>query len=209
MVAVGLAGAGAAALADTPAKPKATAPPPPPASASASASAVPESAPPAGGHAPDPAGTASRKQWLFDVVVRGGKARVARADAVMIERAATTARVMGRFAIELYIGKELLDRIRFNVPLTGDERDMAGVHTQKHRRPFAHPSFDDVTTRLRVQLADNPRATYAQLVDRATGETQQFWWPPEPDGKLVPRVVAEPTPRTKEKTPPSGGTPKR
>jgi hypothetical protein len=181
------------ALADPPAAKKPPAPKPA-AAASAAPAASAEPAVPAGGYAPDPAGVASRKQWLFDVSVRGGKARVVRADAVALDHAVTTARVLGRFAIELYIGKELLDRIRFNVPLTGDDRDPAGdPKLQRRRRPFSQPTFDDVTTRLKVQIADNPRATYVQLVDRATGDKQRFAWPPDSDGRLTP-YNAKPTP---------------
>ena len=181
-----LGAVGIAAFADPPKKPATTPAPAPTSSASASP------APPASGHAPDPAGQASRKQWLFDVAVRHGKAEVARADAVVLDHAVTTARVLGRFAIELYIGKELLDRVRFNAPLTGDDRDPVAEGKARQRRPFAHPTFDDVSTRMRVQIADNPRATYAQLVDRATGEMARFWWPPEADGRLVPWGARKP-----------------
>jgi hypothetical protein len=87
---------------------------------------------------------------------------------------------MGRFAIELYVGQELLDRVRFDVPLAGDapERPTSVL--------LRRPTFDEgVTARLRVQMADNPRASWAKLVDRKTGAEERFLWPPEPDGRLV------------------------
>ena len=137
--------------------------------------------PPKAGHAPDPAGRASKTQWIFDITHKNGKNTITRVRSVKLEQAASSARVMGRYAIELYVGKQLLDRVRFNVPLTGD-----GPPERSHRRVFSRPTFENVSTRLRVQIADNARATYVVLVDRATGDTQRFWWPPSSDGALVP-----------------------
>jgi hypothetical protein len=130
--------------------------------------------------APDPAGHASATQWVFDLQVTQGVVSLTRARAVTLDRPEATARVMGRYAIELYVGRELLDRIRFDVPLTGDAPD------KSPRRPFRRPTFDDrVTTRLRAQMADSPRATFVKLCDRRTGAEQRFAWPPEADGRLV------------------------
>jgi hypothetical protein len=147
--------------------------------------------PPRGGYPPDPPGHASRKQWVFDVTYTKGRASMARSRAATREQPAATARVLGRFAIELYVGPQLLDRVRFNVPLTGDDRDPAGAESdperrKRNKRPFARPGFENLTTRMRVQMADHPRAAWVQLVDRATGTTDRFWWPPEPDGTLLP-----------------------
>ncbi|MEJ7732362.1 MAG: hypothetical protein WKG00_24555 [Polyangiaceae bacterium] len=150
--------------------------------------------PPKGGFPPDPPSQATRKQWLFDVSYKGGVASATRARAAMRDKPAGSARVFGRFAVELWVGKELLDRVRFNVPLTGDDRDPAGAENDPDRRtdrsPFKRPSFDQVTTRTVVQIADSPRAAWAQLIDRATGATRRYWWPPEPNGTLLPMVPA-------------------
>jgi hypothetical protein len=142
--------------------------------------AEPEAPPSRAGYAPDPAPRPSAKQWVFDVQYAKGRGSVVRVRPVALDRPLATARVMGRFAIELYVGQELLDRVRFDVPLTGDAPE---------RPPGAllrRPTFDNgVTTRLRVQMADNPRASWAKLVDRKTGAEERFFWPPEPDGRLV------------------------
>jgi hypothetical protein len=132
------------------------------------------------GSAPDPASAPSRKQWVFDISYKNKQPTIERVRAVTLAEPASTARIIGRYAIELYIGKELLDRIRFNPPLAGDGPP------DKTRRPFAAPRFDDVIAHLQVQIADNPRATYVVLLDRATGASQHFWWPPEPNGTLTP-----------------------
>jgi hypothetical protein len=140
--------------------------------------------PPKAGHAPDPAGRADRKQWIFDITHKGGKNTITRVRPVTLEQPVGSARVMGRYAVELYVGKQLLDRVRFNVPLTGD-----GPAERSHRRVFSRPTFENVSTRLRVQITDQPRAAYVVLVDRATGDTQRFWWPPSSDGTLVPMAT--------------------
>lgn len=135
------------------------------------------------GFSPDPPAQASAKQWVFDVRVRRGKPSIERARSATLAQPAETVRVMGRFAIELWVGPELLDRARFSVPLAAD---IAPNEAERPIRRHRRPTFEDVTTTLRVQMADNPRASYLALLDRATGSVERFEWPPPPDGKLVP-----------------------
>jgi hypothetical protein len=136
--------------------------------------------PPRAGFAPDPPARASRLQWRIEVVARAGKVTVGQARSEMLEKPAESPRVMGRFALELYVGPQLLDRVRFNLPLL--DAPPEGDRTNLLRRP----SFEQVNTRIKVRIADNPRAAYLLLVDRATGETQRFAWPPEADGRILP-----------------------
>jgi hypothetical protein len=159
--------------------------------------------PPRAGHAPDPTPRASLKQWVFEVVHSGTKLSIERVRAVSVDRPIATPRMMGRFALELYVGKELLDRVRFNVPLLGEG---PAEGPDKPKNPFRRPRFDRVTARLRVQMADNERATYAVLVDRATGEEQRFDWPPGPDGRLQPRTsgLQAVSPSASDAGPPKG-----
>lgn len=139
---------------------------------------------PKAGYSPDPAGVASTKQWVFDVEVRQGKPSLGTVRAVTLDKPIATVRVIGRFAVEFWIGKELIDRVRFDVPLLDDP-------TKRKNRRLGSPEFK-VNTRLSVRLADSPRATSVVLVDRATGETQSFAWPPGSDGRLVPLPVKAP-----------------
>lgn len=162
--------------------------------------------PPKAGHAPDPPAKPSRKQWVFDIKVVEGRPRVNGVTAVRLKSPTGTARVMGRYALELYVGRELLDRIRFNVPLTGD-----GPTPKEDKRPFKRPTFDKVNVQIRVRMADNPRATYALLVDRATGKTEKLAWPPGSDApakKPAPKKPApeKPAPET-PKSPADAGAP--
>jgi hypothetical protein len=136
--------------------------------------------PPKGGYPPDPPARASKKQWTVEIAARGSKVTAERATAATLAQPAATDRVTGRFALELYVGRELLDRVRFNVPLMGDEPP------QGNRNGLPRPRFDkNLTTRLRVRLADNERAAYLVLVDRESGDTQKLEWPPQADGRLV------------------------
>lgn len=137
--------------------------------------------PPRSGYAPDPPPQASRKQWLLKLVVRESRPRIQEAKLYEIPKPLATSRMMGRYAFELYVGKELLDRLRFNVPLLGE-----GPPEGHAKRALARPRFDQVSVKLSIQIADQPRATRARLLDRATGEEQHFSWPPDAEGKLVP-----------------------
>lgn len=97
------------------------------------------------------------------------------------ERASTLPTRMGRFAIELGIGHELLERARFDFPLLGAEpQGEEGLRSTPQFAPKA-----DVSRIIRV--AERPRATWARIVDRATGEIWPMRWP-------LPEVSAEPLP---------------
>lgn len=148
----------------------------------ASAAALGAAADPAAkvtGFAPDPPQIAREAHWHFDLVVTDGVVQLTKVRAVKKKRPEATLRVMGRYALELRIGAELLDRRRFDVPLQGDgPREGRGGGLKS-------PTFTRVTTKLSVEIADAPRATYLALIDRATGAEQRFYWPPEADGSLV------------------------
>lgn len=142
--------------------------------------------PPREGYPPDPPGRPTADHWTFDIVVKSGDVRIASVRPQKLVRPETTPRLMGRYAIELYIGSELLDRVRFNVPGAGD-----GPNPDDNR-PFKRPKFDRISTKFSVRIADNPRAARARLVDRATGDITNIPWPPgdavrSTDAGLPPR----------------------
>ena len=133
------------------------------------------------GFAPDPPAHATKKQWTLEIAAREGKVSAQRATSFALAQPAGSPRVFGRFALELYVGPELLDRVRFNVPLMGD-----GPVEHSRKRAYHNPDTDKVTTSLKIRVADSPRAAYLVLVDRVTDERQRFEWPPPADGALVP-----------------------
>ncbi len=128
--------------------------------------------PPKGGYPPDPPGVPSTTQRLFDIRVDQGKVAIEKVRTVSVKNPEASARVMGRYALELWVGNEILDRVRFNVPLGAD------LPREDDGRPFRRPSFDKVTTRFTVKVADHPRAVFAKLVDRASGDESKYLWPP-------------------------------
>jgi hypothetical protein len=136
---------------------------------------------PKGGYAPDPPARPSKLNWVFEVTARGGKVTIDRVKGVSFEKPVETPRVVGRFALELYVGRELLDRVRFNVPLMGGETSIG------NRNNLPKPRFEqNVTAHVQARMADNTRAAYLLVIDRDTGETQKYFWPPSSDGRLIP-----------------------
>lgn len=134
--------------------------------------------PPREGFPPDPPPKASTKQWVFEIVVKQGTPSLGKITPVTLKKAEGTARVMGRYALELFIGTELLDRLRFNVPLGGD-----GPREGDDQPGRKRPKFR-ANVKFFVRLADHPRATRLRFVDRARGEVDVFLWPPDAAGKL-------------------------
>ncbi len=131
--------------------------------------------PPAHGFAPDPPAIAATKQWIFTIDVKAGKISLGAIREKTLAKPEPTPRILGRYALELWVGKELLDRVRFNAPGGGDGP------LPDEKRILKRPAMDRINTRFAVRLADNPRATFAKLVDRATGEETVLRWPPGED----------------------------
>jgi len=124
---------------------------------------------------PDPEPLTSAAQWEFEIATEDGVASVVSVRAVDLPKPIVTPRRFGRYAIELWIGKELVERVRFDLPLyeAGDPRA-----APKPR--FPAPEFEKgANVRVRVQIPRAPRARRAVLVDRATSRIQELPWPPD------------------------------
>jgi hypothetical protein len=128
------------------------------------------------GSQPDPAALRQARQYEYEVVYDRGKVRIASVHGVRFAKPVVTSRMMGRYAIELWIGHELVERVRFDFPLVAAE-DVR--HTRA--RPLEEaPSFAaGVVASVKVLVPASPRATRALLVDRASGASQELPWPPE------------------------------
>jgi hypothetical protein len=138
------------------------------------------------GTQPDPEPLRVARQWEYEIVYDAGKLRIGSVRAMLFPQPVVTARKMGRYAIELWIGKELVDRIRFDFPLLAAEEPRTSP-----RRPLKEPpSFaEGAHVSQRVLVPASPRATRAVLVDRATGAEQALPWPP--DAPLGPATVSD------------------
>jgi hypothetical protein len=122
---------------------------------------------------PDPPPMVERGQWVFDLRWDRGAIWLLGVRPIELPAPQATPRAMGRFALELFEGPTLIERVRFDFPLLAlpDAPD-AGVGltptslTQKLR------------TRIGVVFPATSRGTDLMLVDRATGRQWSLDWPP-------------------------------
>ena len=125
---------------------------------------------------PDPEPLRTADQWAYTVRYRRGSVTVEGVEPRRLDTPRVTDRRIGRYAIELWIGQELVDRVRFDFPLLAAEPPPGGS-----RKPIEEPptlaAGADVA--IEVLVPHSPRATRALLVDRATGAVQRLPWPPD------------------------------
>jgi len=130
------------------------------------------------GSLPDPEPLTTARQWEYDFVYDKGTIRVAAVKRIVLPRPTPTARRLGRFAVELWVGKELVDRVRFDFPLlAGDDAPPEGIRKPLREAPRLGPG---ARTEQRVLVPDSDRATSAILVDRLTGDALPLVFPPDP-----------------------------
>jgi hypothetical protein len=167
-----------ASIASSEAKPKATAgaadssPTPEGASSAAAAAASP----------PDPEPLRTAAQWKFEIASDAGVLTVASVTRVDLPKPIVSARRMGRYAIELWIGSELIERVRFDLPLLGGTA--SGVKLEETQKALDLEKGAHVRTLVMVPRAE--RARRAVLVDRATNQIQALPWPPDRDAVRPP-----------------------
>jgi hypothetical protein len=158
------------------------------------------------GDLPDPAPLSERAQWSYPVSYDRGTIRVGEPELVCLPRPQATPRRIGRFAFELWLGHELVERLRFDFPLLASEVPPEGPRRQLREPPRFAPGAR-VSVTLRVPASE--RAATARILDRATGETSEVSWPP-PSTADAARACREQGSRSKpiapsrEPTRPSG-----
>jgi hypothetical protein len=160
---------------------------PPRAAGSASASAAGSAAPAAPvltpSTAPDPTPLSMAEQVEYELELSEGKVHVVSVKAVKLPSPIATARRLGRYAIELSIGHELIERVRFDFPGTAaDEPEAAGK-----KRLFAPLTLSArAIAHVRLQVPHSPRVRQAVLVDRGLNTATALDWP-------LPEVVKAPS----------------
>jgi hypothetical protein len=148
----------------------------------ASSAETPEAAPAAVASPPDPEPLRTAAQWKFEIASDAGVLKVASVTRVDLPKPIVSARRMGRYAIELWIGSELVERVRFDLPLlSGTE---SGVKLEAAQKPLDLEKGAHVRTLVMVPRAE--RARRAVLVDRATNQIQALPWPPDRDAARPP-----------------------
>jgi hypothetical protein len=162
-------------------------------------------APPEQGDLPDPTPLSDRAQWSFPVTYDRGKITTGDPELVCLARPQSTPRRIGRFAFELWLGRELVERLRFDFPLLATEELPAGPRRPVHETPRFAPGAHVAVT-LRLPASERP--TSARIYDRATGEVVAVPWPPRmADGTERSRhcPVAAASKRARTARPPDAG----
>jgi hypothetical protein len=127
---------------------------------------------------PDPPPMVSRKQWVFDLRWSKGDVYFLGVHELDMGTPQETQRAMGRFALELFEGPTLIERVRFDFPMLGADEPV----TDAGRRwdYSAPPSLQkNLTTRIGVMFPESKRGTRLELWDRATDRRWPLAWPPE------------------------------
>jgi hypothetical protein len=115
---------------------------------------------------PDPVAMNERWQWIYDLRWERGEVFLVGVHKVDMGGPHGTPRSMGRFALELYEGPTLIERVRFDFPLLGADAD-GGILERK------------LKTRIGVLFPASQRGTRLELWDRAKDQRWPLPWPPK------------------------------
>jgi hypothetical protein len=120
----------------------------------------------------DPPPLSERGQWVFDLRWDRGDPWLLEVHRVELPAAAPTPRAIGRFALELFEGPRLIERVRFDFPLLAvPERADGGMMAPLALTP-------KLRTRIGVLFPATSRGDRLELFDRATGRRWSLRWPP-------------------------------
>jgi hypothetical protein len=125
----------------------------------------------------DPPPLVERSQWVFDLRWDQGDVWLLGTRPLELPAAQPTPRVMGRFALELFEGAAIIERVRFDFPLLGPPEPDAGISTAISA---AISISRKLRTRIGVIFPATSRGTRLELVDRATDKRWSVPWPPPP-----------------------------
>lgn len=121
---------------------------------------------------PDPPAMSERQQWVFDLRWDRGDIYLLEVHKVDMAGPHLTPRVMGRFALELFEGPTVIERVRFDFPMLGaPEAPDAGMKTPPRFGP-------KLRTRIGVLFPATKRGTKLELWDRARDVRMALPWPP-------------------------------
>ena len=122
---------------------------------------------------PDPPALVERQQWVFDLRWDKGEVYLLQVHKTDMGGPHSTPRVMGRFALELFEGPTLIERVRFDFPMLG----AAEVPDAGYKTP---PRFEPkLKTRIGVFFPATKRGTRLELWDRARDLRWPLPWPPK------------------------------
>jgi hypothetical protein len=161
------------------------APPAPPGSAAASASGSAALVAPAHRPStqPDPTPLRMAEQVQYELELKEGKVSVVSVKPLVLKEPIVTPRRIGRYAIELGIGHELIERVRFDFPGTAADEPPVGS-----KRPLFSPLTlsERAIARATLLVPHSPRVRRALLVDRGSNTATELEWPLP----TIPRAAA-------------------
>lgn len=117
---------------------------------------------------PDPRPLRGHDQYDLVVEYQRGEVRVLSVKEIRLSQPASTVRRVGRFALELWTGQELVERVRFDFPLLG--ASASGAEED--------PLGGGLSARTKVRIPASSRATRARILDRKTRKEVEIAWPP-------------------------------
>lgn len=142
------------------------------------------------GDLPDPPALTERAQWVFTVDYDRGTLHVGQPSFKCLDKPQATGRRLGRFAFELWLGHELVERLRFDFPLLATETPRSGPRKPLREVPSFAPGAR-VSVTLRMPASE--RAVTARILDRATGDIVEVPWPPGvPDSAVARQSCGKP-----------------
>jgi hypothetical protein len=127
---------------------------------------------------PDPTPLRQVEQYEYTIRYDNEKLELVSVRAVRFEKPVVTSRKMGRYAVELWIGHELVDRVRFDFPLLAASEPGTG----KRHKLYDNPSLTGGSYTVTVLVPAAARARSARLVDRGARRQAELSWPPTPSG---------------------------
>jgi len=148
---------------------------------------------------PDPQPLRLADQYEYTLHYEDEKIRLGAVRRVRFAKPVVTARRIGRYAVELWIGHELVDRVRFDFPLLAASEPTP----EKRHKLYETPQLTGGPYTVTVLVPAAPRARSARLVDRATRKQAELTWPPAPAGlgDITPMDPPAATPATSEPAP--------
>ena len=121
----------------------------------------------------DPTPLVERSQWVFDFTWDRGDVWLRGVSPLELAAPQATPRAMGRFALELFEGPTLIERVRFDFPLLGVPDFGDGGWSSPP------PITQKIRTRIGVVFPATRRGTRLELVDRASNRRWSVPWPPQ------------------------------
>lgn len=123
---------------------------------------------------PDPTPLRLAEQVEYELELSAGRVKVLSVKPVKLAAPIVTPRRLGRYAIELSIGHELIERLRFDFPGTAADEPELGSKKRLHA-PLT--LSERAIARVKLQLPHSPRVRRAALVDRAANTATEIDWP--------------------------------